>query len=557
MFKRILIFTLLFLYQTNLKSAPTVSQDFNQKYVSKYMSALISHGNQDNKRSIEYFNSSKKLINLHPNFLNKYIYSLVEYGKINQAIKAISQFDKSKSNISFEANIISITGEIKNKNFENAKQKILELENYQNQTNLEIFIQNTLKSYLEVFVNKKIETKSQNYGTLSLISLAFQEAYLENNYNSKYFLKLMNSEDGDYSRYLFFHLKDIINKNDTELAIEISETINYYKSTLLLSQSKKWIENRNFNKFKKYFSFNSEEDILAEFFFLISNLYSSQENYKQSNFYLNIANYLNPKFYFNLTMLVENYYMIDDFEKSKSILNNFQKDDQIYQWYKIKKIAQIISIQKNENVSIKYIEDNFKKISKPDSKMFYDLANLYRQFKMYNKSIDNYNLILDRFQLDDLSKASILYRRGTSYERLGNYSASDKDLLNSLKLNYDEAYVLNYLAYNWLERNHKIVDTIDMLKKANSLKPDDAFICDSLGWAYYLNGNLFDAEKFILKALELKPNDPVIMDHYGDILWKLGNKLQAKYFWKNAIKFEDSEDIDFKYINKKLLYGLS
>ena len=557
MFKRFLIFTLLFLYQTNLKSASTVSQDFNQKYVSKYMSALISHGNQDNKRSIEYFNSSKKLINLHPNFLNNYIYSLVEYGKINQAIKAISQFDKSKSKISFEANIISITGEIKNKNFENAKQKILELENYQNQTNLEIFIQNTLKSYLEVFVNKKIETKSQNYGTLSLIALAFQEAYLESNYNSKYFLRIMNSEDGDYSRYLFFHLKDIINKNDNELAIEISDTINYYESTLLLSQSKKWIENRNFNKFKKYFSFNSEEDILAEFFFLISNLYSSQENYKQSNFYLNIANYLNPKFYFNLTMLVENYYMIDDFEKSKSILNNFQKDDQIYQWYKIKKIAQIISIQKNDNLSIKYIEDNFKKISKPDSKMFYDLANLYRQFKMYNKSIDNYNLILDRFQLDDLSKASILYRRGTSYERLGNYSASDKDLLNSLKLNYDEAYVLNYLAYNWLERNHKIVDAIDMLKKANSLKPDDAFICDSLGWAYYLNGNLFDAEKFILKALELKPNDPVIMDHYGDILWKLGNKLQAKYFWKNAIKFEDSEDIDFKYINKKLLYGLS
>ena len=223
MFKRFLIFTLLFLYQTNLKSASTVSQDFNQKYVSKYMSALISHGNQDNKRSIEYFNSSKKLINLHPNFLNNYIYSLVEYGKINQAIKAISQFDKSKSKISFEANIISITGEIKNKNFENAKQKILELENYQNQTNLEIFIQNTLKSYLEVFVNKKIETKSQNYGTLSLIALAFQEAYLESNYNSKYFLKLMNSEDGDYSRYLFFHLTDIINKNDTELAIEISE----------------------------------------------------------------------------------------------------------------------------------------------------------------------------------------------------------------------------------------------------------------------------------------------------------------------------------------------
>ena len=107
-----------------------------------------------------------------------------------------------------------------------------------------------------------------------------------------------------------------------------------------------------------------------------------------------------------------------------------------------------------------------------------------------------------------------------------------------------------------MERNHKIVDAIDMLKKANSLKPDDAFICDSLGWAYYLNGNLFDAEKFILKALELKPNDPVIMDHYGDILWKLGNKLQAKYFWKNVLEMEDVEEEMIRNINKKLIAGL-
>ena len=521
------------------------------------MSALISHGNQDNKKAIEFFNSSKKLLKIHPNFLNNYIYSLVEYGEINQAIKAITEFGKSDSNVSFEANIISIIGEIKDKNFENARQKILELENYQKQTNLEIFIQNTLKSYLNVFINKKIDERSQNYGSLSLIALAFQEAYLESNYNSKYFLRIINSDDGDYSRYLFFHLIDIINKNDTELAIEISKTINYFDSTLLLSQSKKWIEDRNFNKFKKYFTFNSEEDILAEFFFLISNLYSSQENYKKSNFYLNIASYLNPKFYFNLTMLAENYYMIGDFEKSKFILNNFKKDDNIYQWYKVKKIAQIISIQKNDDLSLKYIEDNFKKISKPDSKMFYDLANIYRQFKIYDKSIDHYNIVLEKFVLDDFSKASILYKRGTSYERLGKYLMSDKDLLNSLKLNSNKPYVLNYLAYNWLERRHKIVEAIDMLKKANSLKPDDAFICDSLGWAYFLNGNLFYAEKYILKAIELKPNDSVIMDHYGDILWKLGNKLQAKYFWKNAIKSKDSNEIDFDYINKKLLYGLS
>ena len=43
-----------------------------------------------------------------------------------------------------------------------------------------------------------------------------------------------------------------------------------------------------------------------------------------------------------------------------------------------------------------------------------------------------------------------------SYERLGDYVNSDKDLLKSLEVNPDDAYVLNYLAYSWLEREYKI-----------------------------------------------------------------------------------------------------
>ena len=62
-------------------------------------------------------------------------------------------------------------------------------------------------------------------------------------------------------------------------------------------------------KFVKYFSCSSETDILSEFFFLLSNLFSSQEMYEQSNFFLRISEYLNNKFYFNLSLLAENYYL--------------------------------------------------------------------------------------------------------------------------------------------------------------------------------------------------------------------------------------------------------
>ena len=91
-------------------------------------------------------------------------------------------------------------------------------------------------------------------------------------------------------------------------------------STLLILQSKNWIEENNFDSFSKIFSCKSENDILAEIFFLISNLYSSQEDYNMSNYYLNISNYLNPKFKFNLSLAIENYYLMNkDVEIKKSI----------------------------------------------------------------------------------------------------------------------------------------------------------------------------------------------------------------------------------------------
>ena len=80
------------------------------------------------------------------------------------------------------------------------------------------------------------------------------------------------------------------------------------------------IENNNFDNFSKIFTCKSENDILAEIFFLISNLYSSQEDYEMSNFYLNISNYLNPKFKFNLSLASENFYLMNkDLDLKKSI----------------------------------------------------------------------------------------------------------------------------------------------------------------------------------------------------------------------------------------------
>ena len=129
-------------------------------------------------------------------------------------------------------------------------------------------------------------------------------------------------------------------------------------------------------------------------------------------------------------------------------------------------------------------------------------------------------------------------------------------MLKSLKINPDDAYILNYLAYSWLERDYKINEALDMLEKAYQQKNDDPYIIDSIGWAYYLIKDYLKAEKFLKKAVQLMPEDPIVNDHYGDILWKLNRKIQARYFWESVLSLKKTEDKMKKIITEKLIKGL-
>ena len=66
--------------------------------------------------------------------------------------------------------------------------------------------------------------------------------------------------------------------------------------------------------------------LLGEFLFLISNLYSSQDDIQKSNFYLNLSNYLNPKFILNSSLVAENFYLNKEYDKAKKVLKNFDKN---------------------------------------------------------------------------------------------------------------------------------------------------------------------------------------------------------------------------------------
>ena len=550
------ILIILLFYQNTLFTKSNSFEKIDSKNLSKYFSGIVAFGNKKNSEALDFFNSSKILINAHDPFLKRYVSSLVLENKVLQAIQIIKQNYENENIDFFDSYLLLIIDSLKKNELDIAYEYISIANNFADEDRFNLAILESLKQYVYLFKEKKFLDDKKNFGRLSYISETFQKCYLDDPNTGRYFSKLINDHESDFTRYIYFYISYLVENDNLDEAKVITDEIEFLNSTLLLSQGKSWIDNGNLQKFKEVFSCKNHNDLIAEFLFLISNLYSAQDNYEMSNFYLNLSNFLNPRFVFNLSLVAENHYFNKDYEKAKKVLKKFKKDDDFYYWFRLKKEAQIISAQRNNQESLNFIKFNFDKIENPNEKILFDVANFYKKAKNYEEAIRYYSKIIEN--LDDNSdiKSDILYRRGGTYERIKNYEKADKDLIDALQITPDDAYILNYLAYSWLERDYKINEAIKMLETAYELESDDPYIIDSIGWAYYLTDDYPRAEKFLKRAVELMPDDPIVNDHYGDILWKLNRKIQARYFWTNVLKMKDTEKELIEKINIKMIEGL-
>ncbi len=559
MFNKLLKVLALFLlfYQTQVYSKSASFNDFNSRDLTNYFSGIVAYENKENTDALKFFNASKVLINKHNSYLKRYVNSLVLENKVAQAINIIKN-KNNKNNVDFfNAYILLVIDSLKKNDFKKAEEYLIQSLKFKDQKRFNLVISETLRQYIYTFKNKKILKSNQNFGNLSLISQSFQRCYLDEENTGSFFLNLINNQQGDYSRYIFFYINYLIDNQEIDEARAVGDQLEYINSTLLLTQTKSWLDKNKIKEFNKIFSCKNHNDVISEFLFLISNLYSSQDDIEKSNFYLNLSSYLNPKFKFNLTLVAENFYLNKEYDKVKTVLKKFDKNDEFYYWFKVKKVTQIIIKEQGYEDGINFISAKFDNIGDQNLKMVFDIANFYKNSKMYEKAIDYYTQIISTLDENSDIKSDILYRRGGSFERQGNYKKADKDLLHSLEINPDDAYALNYLAYSWLERDYNIDEAFQMLEKAYSLKNNDPYIIDSIGWAYYLIDNYVEAEKYLKRAVELMPEDPIVNDHYGDILWKLNRKIQARYFWKNVLSFEDTDEDIRKNIQFKMIDGIT
>ena len=178
------------------------------------------------------------------------------------------------------------------------------------------------------------------------------------------------------------------------------------------------------------------------------------------------------------------------------------------------------------------------------------LGNLQRSRKDFAAAAATYTQLIDLAKTPVRTDWGLFYNRGISYERSKQWPLAEADFLKALELSPDQPLVLNYLGYSWIDQGLNLDEGFKMLRRAVDQRPEDGYIIDSLGWAYYKLGRYDEAAKELERAIDKKSSDPVINDHLGDAYWQVGRKLEAKFQWNHARDLKPDADDLVKILRK-------
>ena len=552
-----LLYTFIFLGIFNISYSKATEFNYNAKSISNYFSGLIYFDDLDFVESEKAFKKLKNFEEKSTKYSSKFMHSLINLGKYKEAHKYSKKLEnKNKSN--FESNLFLGLYEFKEKNYVNAKSYFDKLENnYRHQLIFEV-LKMSLNSWTEIAISKDkekiqlINMPYTGYRNIVLIQKVFANCYLGTSNTFNEFERITQSNKSNFSRYHFFFANYLLNnKRKEESKNFINSASKKFPGNLLINQFKKNLENKDRNNFE--FDCANSSNIMAEIFYIYANALSSQGDYKLSNFYINLSKFLNPKFMSYDALLAENFFILKKNNEAKLFYEKLSKLGSTYKWYAAKKISVILDEENKD--SINFLSKSYNEIE-PGIYDTFDFANFLRGKEVYEKAINLYTQLLTKIEKSHELFPKILERRGMAYERSDKWNLAEKDLLMSLKVLPKEPYVMNYLAYSWVEKNKNIETALNMLREANRIKKNDGYITDSLGWALYKLKNFSEAKLYLEKAIILMPQDPIVNDHFADCLWMNNNKIQARYFWKNVLKLKNADKELKNKVEKKLLLGL-
>jgi len=294
-------------------------------------------------------------------------------------------------------------------------------------------------------------------------------------------------------------------------------------------------------------------DGAAEAMFGIAASLNDEPNHDISVIYLRLALYLEPKLDFATMLLGNRFESVDKFEEAIAAYRSIAAASPLSGFAALASAIDTARLGRTEEAiaGLKLLTAR----EPANVAAWTALGDAYRQADNFPDAVKAYDRALEASAPAGKQNWPLYYARAIAEQESGNWPAAETDLKEALKLSPDEPQVLNFLGYSWVDKKLNIKEALAMLEKARALSPEDGYIIDSVGWAYYRLGRYADAAKALEAAIQLIPGDPTINDHLGDAYWRIGRRLDAHFQWSHALAF-GAEAEEKAELQKKLQAGL-
>ncbi len=279
---------------------------------------------------------------------------------------------------------------------------------------------------------------------------------------------------------------------------------------------------------------------MAEALFNLANLLSQERAQEQALVQIHLALRLSPRFQLARLLLGE---ILERQGRVAEAVAAYRRVDPAspYAWMARLRVAEGLERLKRYDEAISELEalaaerpDNFEPL--------FRAGNMLRAQERFAEAVEVYDRAFARLGTPVAPHWTMHYFRGIALERSGQWERAEKDLLTALDLEPEQPYVMNYLAYSWVEQKTNLEEAKKILIRAVELSENDGYIVDSLGWVYYRLADYDNAVVQLERAVELRPQDPVINDHLGDAYWKVGRHQEARFQWRRALSLKPEAD---------------
>ena len=292
---------------------------------------------------------------------------------------------------------------------------------------------------------------------------------------------------------------------------------------------------------------------LAEVFYGLGEALTGEGGVNLGIVYLRLALFVSPDHPFALAALSNTFESLKKYDDANATYDRIPRGTALQSSIDIRKAFNLNSLDQVDEA--KALLQTVVKQEPADLRPLEAIGNIMRARKRYGEAVEFYSKAIDLVPKPEKRHWAYFYSRGTCYERLKEWPKAEADLQKALMLFPDQPLVLNYLGYSWVDQGLNLKQGLSLIEKAVSLRPDDGYIVDSLGWAYFKLGDFKESVKYLERAVELRPDDPTLNDHLGDGLWRVGREYEARFQWDQALSLKPEPE-DLEKIKEKLEKGL-